>query len=105
MFKLSGIVKGFPRDGSPLPVLAGIDLEVARGELVSVLGPGGCGRTSLLNIIAGLIPPDSGEIQIDGRRLPGGRHSPGGGSERDRQRAVSHKMGMEPAPLSPVRGA
>jgi len=41
MLKLSGIRKSFPRDGSPLPVLAGIDLEVERGEFVSVLGPSG----------------------------------------------------------------
>lgn len=73
MLKLSEIRKSFPRDGSPLPVLAGIDLEVERGEFVSVLGPSGCGKTTLLSIISGIIPADGGRIFIKGRKLPSGR--------------------------------
>jgi NitT/TauT family transport system ATP-binding protein len=45
------------------------DLDIPRGELISVFGPNGCGKSTLINIIAGLIPPDAGEILFDGMRL------------------------------------
>jgi NitT/TauT family transport system ATP-binding protein len=45
------------------------DLDIPRGELVSVFGPNGCGKSTLINIIAGLIPPDAGEILFDGKPL------------------------------------
>lgn len=70
MLRLSAIEKGFLRDGRPLRVLAGLDLEVGAGEFVSLLGPSGCGKTTLLNIIAGLIRPDSGRIFLNGREVP-----------------------------------
>lgn len=73
MLRLSGISKSFPRDGAPLPVLAGIDLQARRGEFVAVLGPSGCGKTTLLNIISGLIPLDEGRILIDGQEVASGR--------------------------------
>jgi NitT/TauT family transport system ATP-binding protein len=46
-----------------------LDLDIPRGELVSVFGPNGCGKSTLINIIAGLIPPDTGEILFDGKPL------------------------------------
>jgi NitT/TauT family transport system ATP-binding protein len=45
------------------------DLDIPRGELISVFGPNGCGKSTLINMIAGLVPPDSGQILFDGRRL------------------------------------
>jgi NitT/TauT family transport system ATP-binding protein len=45
------------------------DLDIPRGELISVFGPNGCGKSTLINIIAGLIPADAGQILFDGRRL------------------------------------
>ena len=50
-----------------LPVLAGIDLEVYEGELVSIVGPSGCGKTTFLNAVDGLIRVTAGEILVDGR--------------------------------------
>ena len=50
-------------------VLQGLNLEVADGELLSVLGPSGCGKSTLLRLIAGLDKADGGEIRIDGRRV------------------------------------
>ncbi len=52
-----------------LPVLAGIDLDVFDGELVSIVGPSGCGKTSFLNAVDGLIAIAGGEILVDGRRV------------------------------------
>jgi NitT/TauT family transport system ATP-binding protein len=45
------------------------DLDIPRGELISVFGPNGCGKSTLINMIAGLIPVDKGEILFDGMLL------------------------------------
>src|SRR5262245_56284153 len=45
------------------------DLDIPRGELISVFGPNGCGKSTLINMIAGLIPLDAGEVLFDGMRL------------------------------------
>lgn len=45
------------------------DLDIPRGELISVFGPNGCGKSTLINMIAGLIPPDAGTVLFDGKPL------------------------------------
>ena len=62
MIKLEGITKSF---GS-LQVLKGIDLEINKGEIVSIVGPSGAGKTTLLQIMGTLDEPDAGTEQIDG---------------------------------------
>ena len=62
MIKLEGITKSF---GS-LQVLKGIDLEINKGEIVSIVGPSGAGKTTLLQIMGTLDKPDGGVVQIDG---------------------------------------
>lgn len=52
-------------------VIEDVDLDVGRGEIVSVLGPSGSGKTTLLRMIAGLHPLSSGTIAIDGRDVTG----------------------------------
>jgi ABC-type nitrate/sulfonate/bicarbonate transport system ATPase subunit len=61
-----GVGKNFATDNGPLPVLAGIDLNVADGEFVAIVGPSGCGKTTLLNILAGFERPDHGSVTVDG---------------------------------------
>ena len=51
--------------------LNGINLEVARGEWVSVMGPSGSGKTTLLNILGGLDQPTSGSLEINGTQVTG----------------------------------
>jgi len=48
------------------PVLHGVSLHVARGGITGVLGPNGSGKTTLLRILAGALPPTSGEVRLDG---------------------------------------
>ena len=50
-------------------VLRGIDLDVHRGEVLSVAGPNGCGKSTLLRAVTGLIPLYGGEVQIDGTSM------------------------------------
>jgi thiamine transport system ATP-binding protein len=49
------------------PVLDRVSLAVASGEIVGLLGPSGSGKSTLLRVVAGTIPPDEGEIRLDGR--------------------------------------
>ena len=49
-----------------LEVLKGIDLLVERGEVVSIVGPSGAGKTTLMRMIAGIMKPTGGEIRYDG---------------------------------------
>ncbi|HEX5404954.1 MAG TPA: ABC transporter ATP-binding protein [Pseudonocardiaceae bacterium] len=71
MIKLTGLVKRYPGRTVANNAVDGIDLEVAEGELVTLLGPSGCGKTSTLRLIAGLERPNSGEISINGEVVAG----------------------------------
>jgi NitT/TauT family transport system ATP-binding protein len=50
-----------------IPVLDGVTFEAAQGEFVCLLGPNGCGKTTLLRIVGGLEAPTAGEVRLDGR--------------------------------------
>lgn len=62
MIQLEGITKSFGN----LQVLRGIDLNIDKGEIVSIVGPSGAGKTTLLQIMGTLDAPDSGMVIIDG---------------------------------------
>jgi polar amino acid transport system ATP-binding protein len=51
------------------PVLKGIDLDVFRGQAVSIIGPSGSGKSTILRCITGLLRPQQGEIEVDGTRV------------------------------------
>ena len=59
------------------PILTGVNLTVARGELVAIMGPSGSGKTTILRAIAGLDRFDAGRISVDGVELNGGAAIPG----------------------------
>jgi putrescine transport system ATP-binding protein len=65
--KIDGVSKSF----GAVQAVAGVDLEIARGELFALLGGSGCGKTTLLRILAGFETPDSGRVVIDGQDMTG----------------------------------
>ena len=68
MIRLRGISKQF-EGKRKVTALERLDLEVARGEMVSIVGPSGSGKSTLLNLIGGLDRATEGEIEIDGAAL------------------------------------
>jgi NitT/TauT family transport system ATP-binding protein len=60
-----GVTKTFPRGG--VTALEDIELDVGRGEFVSLIGPSGCGKSTLLRVIGDLIEPSTGDIQVNGK--------------------------------------
>jgi NitT/TauT family transport system ATP-binding protein len=59
-----------------IPVLGEVSFEAAAGEFVCVLGPNGCGKTTLLRILGGLEPASRGTVEIDGEPVVAGRAHP-----------------------------
>lgn len=56
-------------DGSKVPAVSDLNLEIETGKLTALLGPSGCGKTTTMKMIAGLLHPTSGEISFDGRSI------------------------------------
>lgn len=71
MIRLTGIRKSYRTGSSTLEVLKGIDLHIAKGELVSIMGASGSGKSTLLNIIGILDNYDSGEYRLDSLLIKG----------------------------------
>jgi putative ABC transport system ATP-binding protein len=63
------IVKTYDTGAVRVAALRGVDLTLARGEMVAIMGPSGCGKTTLLNCLSGLDSVDDGEVVIDGTSL------------------------------------
>lgn len=59
--------KSFQKNGARIEVLKGIDLEVGKGELITIMGPSGAGKSTLLHILGTLDRPTSGELLVNGR--------------------------------------
>jgi putative ABC transport system ATP-binding protein len=68
---IRGLSKHYVRGEQVIPVLSGIDLDIAEGEYVALMGPSGSGKSTLLNLIAGIDKPNAGEIRIAGVDIAG----------------------------------
>jgi putative ABC transport system ATP-binding protein len=87
LLRARGLRKSYPTARGPLDVLAGLDVDIAAGEFVAVLGASGSGKSTLLSLLAGLDRPTAGEILLDGERLDGR-------PERDLARIRREKIGF-----------
>ena len=61
----------FDTKRGPYVALAGIDLSIAKGEVVALIGHSGCGKSTLLNLVAGLLEPTEGVLLCAGREIAG----------------------------------
>lgn len=64
-------IRGIKKSFDETEVLRNISICLKKGEFISIVGQSGCGKTTLFNIIAGLIKPDAGNVYIDGEDLTG----------------------------------
>jgi len=62
-------IRGLTKYFAGWPLYEDFDLDIPKGRIVSVFGPNGCGKSTLINMIAGLAPMDAGEILFDGKSL------------------------------------
>jgi len=67
--KVEGLTKTYP--GAAQPVFENIHFGIAKGEFVCIVGHSGCGKTTILNVLAGLEEPSSGLVFMDGRQVAG----------------------------------
>ena len=71
MIEVRQLTKHYRTPGETVPVLTGLDLDVADGEAVAVIGPSGAGKTTLLNVLGALDRPDGGTVRIGGADIAG----------------------------------
>ena len=69
MIRLSGVSRSFAGRSGTVAALRDIHLEVGDGEFVAVVGRSGCGKSTMLRLIAGLLPASAGEITVSGERV------------------------------------
>lgn len=67
MLEAKNISKSYATPRGPLPILNGVTLSLAAGDAISIIGPSGTGKSTLLYILGALDPPTSGEVTLDGR--------------------------------------
>jgi len=67
---IEGIARRFPsRGGEPVTIFEDLSLSIARGEFVCIIGHSGCGKSTVLNVLAGLDQPDEGFVFIDEKQI------------------------------------
>jgi len=64
--------KNLGRNFGDLKAVQGLDLEVEKGSIYGFLGPNGCGKTTAIRLLMGLLKPTTGEIEVLGFKLPKG---------------------------------
>src|SRR6187549_1050073 len=65
--RIQGVDKVFTSDTATTTALKGIDLEIRRGEFISLIGPSGCGKSTLLRVIGDLVAPTAGTVEVNGK--------------------------------------
>ncbi len=65
--RIAGVDKVFTSGTATTTALKGIDLEIRRGEFISLIGPSGCGKSTLLRVIGDLVAPTAGTVEVNGK--------------------------------------
>jgi NitT/TauT family transport system ATP-binding protein len=65
--RIAGVDKRFDTGAGSVVALTGIDLDIARGEFISLIGPSGCGKSTLLRLIGDLTQPTTGTVEVNGK--------------------------------------
>ncbi|MBN8624855.1 MAG: ABC transporter ATP-binding protein [Planctomycetes bacterium] len=76
LVEIRNLSKSFRKGDEVIAPLAGVDLDVEHGDFISMMGPSGTGKSTLLNLVSGIDRPDSGSITVDGveiTKLPRGK--------------------------------
>ena len=69
LVRARGVTKSFGEGNTKIPVLKGVDLDVASGEVLLLVGPSGSGKTTLLSVIAGILENDEGDVRVLGESI------------------------------------
>ncbi|MEO6079885.1 MAG: ABC transporter ATP-binding protein [Steroidobacteraceae bacterium] len=69
LVRVRGLSKNFRRGSETVHVLEALDLDIAQGEFLALMGPSGSGKSTLLNLIGGLDQPTTGQIEVAGQRI------------------------------------
>jgi lipoprotein-releasing system ATP-binding protein len=67
LLEARNLSKSYSTPRGPLPILSGVSLSLAGGDAISIIGPSGTGKSTLLYILGALEPPTSGDVMLDGR--------------------------------------
>lgn len=73
LIRISDVSKKYRRGHESVDALHNISLDIYKGELLAIVGPSGSGKTTLTHIVGGLITPDTGTVEVQGRALKGRR--------------------------------
>jgi putative ABC transport system ATP-binding protein len=99
VLELSELVMHFPVAGAaPVRAVDGVSLSVSRGEFLALYGPSGSGKSTLLMLIAALLRPDAGSVNVDGREISQL-------SDRDAAQYRLHELGFVRQSLNLIPGA
>src|SRR4051812_1612593 len=71
LIELRDISMSFTTDGKPLPVLEHINVSVAENEFLCLLGSSGCGKSTIIRILTGLLKPTLGSVSVEGKPMKG----------------------------------
>jgi len=69
LVRARGVTKSFGEGHTKIPVLKGVDFDVASGEVLLLVGPSGSGKTTLLSVIAGILESDGGDVRVLGETI------------------------------------
>lgn len=97
LLRVSGLKKSYPTPQGPMPVLNGVDLVLAAGESLALLGESGSGKSTLLHLIGGLDEADAGEIVLDGVRVTNQSDAERAALRRERVGIVFQQFNLVPS--------